>query len=104
MRNGRPKYLPRMSKRLVESTLGNIDHCDQSLARIKQDNPQNLLIEKLHISAGTINRFRAVECFRTRVLAFGDCRHRERSKQHLRLAAREEFKQLLNRSTGHALD
>src|ERR1700748_2386394 len=96
MRNGRPKYLPRMSKRLVESTLGNIDYCDQSLARIKQDNPQNLLIEKLHISAGTINRFRAVECFRTRVLAFGDRRHRERSNQHLRLAARDELKQLLN--------
>src|ERR1700757_4541231 len=90
MRNGRPKYLSRMSKRLVESTLGNIDHCDQSLARIKQDNPQNLLIEKLHISASSINRFRAVERFRTRVLAFGDCRHRERGNQHLPPTAREE--------------
>src|ERR1700751_1636912 len=98
MRNGRPKYLPGMSKRLVESTLGNIDHCDQSLARIKQDNPQNLLIEKLHISAGTINRFWAVECFRTRVLAFGDCRHRERSNQHLRLATWQELNQLLDGS------
>src|ERR1700739_3942772 len=104
MRNGRPKYLPRMSKRLVESTLSNIDHCDQSLARIKQDNPQNLLIEKLHLSAGTINRFRAVECFRTRVLAFGDCRHRERSNQRLCFAARKELNKLLNRSTGQALD
>src|SRR5258708_37658600 len=104
MRNGRPKYLPRMSKRLVESTLGNIDHCDQSLARIKQDNPQNLLIEKLHIRAGTINRFRAVECFRTRVLTLGDCRHRERSNQRLGLTAREELKELLNRSTGQGLD
>src|ERR1700760_1419023 len=104
MRNDRPKYLPWMSKRLVESALGNIDHCDQSLARIKQDNPQNLLIEKLHISAGTINKFRAVECFRTRVLAFGDCRHRERGNQHLPFAAREELKQLLNRSTGQGLD
>src|SRR6201984_3329619 len=104
MRNGRPKYLPWMSKRLVESTLGNIDHCDQSLARIKQDNPQNLLIEKLHISAGTINRFRAVECFRTRMFTFGDCRHRERSNQHLRPTAREELNQLLNGSTGQGLD
>src|SRR5258708_15122924 len=104
MRNGRPKYLPRMSKRLVESTLGNIDHCDQSVARIKQDNPQNLLIEKLHISAGTINRFRAVECFATSMFTLGDCRHRECRNQGLRLAAREELKQLLNRSTGQGLD
>ncbi len=77
--NNWAKNIPRIRQRLVKAALGDVNHRDQPLAGIKQDNPQNLLIKKLQICAGTTNGFGAVKCFGTRMSALGDCRHRERS-------------------------
>ena len=98
------KDIPRICQRLVKAAFGDVNHRDQPLAGIKHDSPQDLLTEKLQIGAGPIDGFRAVECFGTRVLTLGDCRHGERSNQRLCFATREELKQLLNRSTGQSLD
>jgi hypothetical protein len=38
MKDYRAKDIPRISQRFVEAALNNVDHRDQTLARIKQDN------------------------------------------------------------------
>jgi hypothetical protein len=45
MDDNRAKDISGISQRFVEAALSNVNHRDQPLASIKQDNPQNLLIE-----------------------------------------------------------
>lgn len=67
---------------------------------IKQDYPQDFLIEKLHVDAGAINGVRTIEDPGTRMLTLCNIRHCQRGNQRLGLTAREELKQLLKRSPG----
>jgi len=47
MDDNRAKDIPRISQRFVEAALSDVNHRDQPLACIKEENPQDLLIEKL---------------------------------------------------------
>ena len=51
----RPKNVPRMSQRLVDTSFGNFNGRDVAEARVQQNDAQNLLVEKLHIRAGSID-------------------------------------------------
>ena len=104
MRDHRAKNITRVCQRLIKSALGNVDHRDQPLARIKQDNAQNLLIEKLHISTSVINGFRVIEHVRTSVLTLCDHRHGESSHHRLGFTLRQALTQLLKRSAGQSLN
>src|ERR1700738_1095678 len=54
----RPKNVPRISQRLVNTSLGDFKGRNVAVARVQQNNAQNLLVEKLHIGAGSIDRSR----------------------------------------------
>src|ERR1700693_4987110 len=50
----RSKNVPRMTQRLVDTSLGDFNGGDVAVARVQQNDPHNLLVEKLHIGAGSI--------------------------------------------------
>src|SRR5258708_35485842 len=104
MRDHRPKNIPRVGERFIKAGFGDVNHRYQTLACIKQDYTQDLLIEKLHVDASSINGVWAIEDPGTRVFALGNRRHRKRSGQRLGLTARQELKQLLKRGAGQCLD
>ena len=45
----------RMSQRLVYASFSDFDGRNVAVARVQQNDAQNLLVEKLHIGAGSIN-------------------------------------------------
>src|SRR5260221_11605083 len=72
-RDCQPKNLSRPGKRLVDGSSGDFNGRDLAVAGIEKDDTQNLLVEKLHIGARSVDRFRVVEVARTCVLSFGYC-------------------------------
>ena len=52
----RPKDVARMSQRLVNTSLADFQGRDVAVARVQQNDPQNLLVEKLHIRAPIFHR------------------------------------------------
>ena len=49
------KYVARISQRLIDTSFSDFNGRDVALARVQQNDSQNLLIEKLHIGAGSID-------------------------------------------------
>ncbi len=72
-RDCRPKNLSRPGKRLVDGSSADFNGRDLAVAGIEKDDTQNLLVEKLHIGARSVDRFRVIELARTGVLGFGYC-------------------------------
>jgi hypothetical protein len=44
-----------MSQRLIDTSFADFNGRDVAVARVHQNDPQNLLVEKLHIGAGSID-------------------------------------------------
>jgi hypothetical protein len=101
--SARAKNITR-NERFVKPALGDVEHRDQPLASIEEDNAQNLLVEKLHIGTSAINGFRIIQHARTSVLTLCDPRHGESNHYRLGLTLRQELTELLKRSAGQSLD
>ena len=50
-----PKDIARMSQRLIDTSFGDFNGRDVAVASVQQNDAQDLLVEKLHIGAGSIN-------------------------------------------------
>ena len=92
-----------MSQRFVESAFRNINHRDQASLYIEEQHSKDLLIQKLHVGTGSVDRFGIVEQIRTSVFTL--CDHRERKSGHhcLGFARRKELAELLEGSTRQRL-
>ena len=53
--------LPWTSRSLINDAFGNINQRDQALFCIQEHDSKHFLLEKLHIGAGAINRFRMIK-------------------------------------------
>src|SRR5260370_30732458 len=89
-----------MNQRFVESAFRNINHRDQASLCIEEHDSKDLLIQKLHVGTGSVNRFWIVEHLGTSVFALTDHRHRKNGHHGLGFAAREALTDLLKRSAG----
>ena len=80
-----PKYFTSMSQRLVDRSSADFNSRAMPIAGIEKNDTQDLLVQKLHISAGFIDRFRVVELLREGVFGFGYGEDAQRSSNSLRL-------------------
>jgi len=69
-----------------------------AVAGIEKNYPKDFLVQKLHVGAGFIDRFRVVELRRERVLGFSYGKDARRSCNSLGFASREKLTQFLERS------
>jgi hypothetical protein len=51
----RPKDVPWMSQRFIYTSFSDFNGRNVAVARVQQNDAQNLLVEKLHIRAGSID-------------------------------------------------
>src|ERR1700736_3209154 len=49
------EYVPRMSQRFIDTSFIDFNGRDVAVARVQQNDAQDLLVEKLHIGAGSID-------------------------------------------------
>ena len=60
-----------MSQRLVDRSSADFNGRDVAVASIEKNDTQDLLVQKLHVGAGSVDRFRLVERLRKGVFGFG---------------------------------
>jgi hypothetical protein len=80
-----------MSQRFVNTSLGDFNGRTVAVACVQKKNAEHLLVEKLHVGASPIDRFRIVELLRTGVLSFGYSEHAQSSSNSLGLTLWKEL-------------
>jgi hypothetical protein len=53
--NNGPEDIARKNQRFIDTSFGDFNGRDVVVARVQQNDAQNLLVEKLHIGAGSID-------------------------------------------------
>ena len=81
-----------------EGAFCNYHQEEQALLCIQEHDSKHLLIQKLHVGTGLVDRFGIVEYLKTSMFTLCDHRHRKSGHDNLGFALRKELAELLKRS------